>query len=93
MANFVNALPFDPRWKRAVELPRIAEEKSSNSLQIPVVNHLLLNGLARGALMEASGARSSGKTSICVHILAQAARVEKCARWWICTTVFIPIRR
>ena len=80
MANLSYAVPCDPRWKRAIELPQRAEEKSSNSLQIPALNHLLINGLTRGSLIETSGARSSGKTSICVHILAQATkRGEVCA--------------
>jgi hypothetical protein len=80
MANTSSAVPSDPRWKRAVELSQSAGEKASNSLQLPTLNPLLLNGLARGTLMETSGARSSGKTSICVHILAQATQGgEVCA--------------
>ncbi len=80
MANLSSAVPCDPRWKRATELPQRAEGKSSNSLQIPALNHMLVNGLTRGSLVETSGARSSGKTSICVHILAQATkRGEVCA--------------
>jgi recombination protein RecA len=80
MANSLGAGLSDGRWKRAMELPQSAPERSSNSLQIPALNHLLLNGLARGTLVEASGARSSGKTSICVHILAQATKSgEVCA--------------
>ena len=80
MANHSTAVPCDPRWKRAIELPQSATEISSHSLQIPALNHLLLNGLARGSLVETSGARSCGKTSICVHILAQATKNgEVCA--------------
>ncbi len=80
MANSSAAVPCDPRWKRAIELPQGAAEESCNSLQIPALKHLLINGLARGSLVETSGARSSGKTSICVHILAQATkRGEVCA--------------
>jgi hypothetical protein len=80
MANTLAAVPSDPRWKRAVELPQSAAENGSNSLRIPALDHLLVNGLARGTLVEASGARSSGKTSICAHILAQATKGgEVCA--------------
>jgi hypothetical protein len=80
MANLSSAVPCDPRWKRAIELAQRAEEESSNPLHIPALNHLLINGLTRGSLVETSGGRSSGKTSICVHILAQATkRGEVCA--------------
>jgi hypothetical protein len=72
MANILYPLPSDPRWKSAVELPQIGQRKSANSLHITCLNHLLLNGLARGTLVEVTGARSSGKASVCMHILAQA---------------------
>ncbi len=75
-----SAMLSDPRWKRAIDLPQSAAGKSSNSLQIRALNHLLLKGLDRGTIVEASGARSSGKTSICMHILAQATQGgEVCA--------------
>jgi hypothetical protein len=80
MANPLSAVPSDPRWKKAVELPATAADKSSDSLEIPALSRLLINGLARGTLVDASGARSSGKTSLCVHILAQATKAgEVCA--------------
>jgi hypothetical protein len=80
MANSLLALPSDPRWKRAVDLPHPTVEAASNSLQIPALNHFLFNGLARGTLVEASGFRSSGKTSLCIHILARATQNgEVCA--------------
>ena len=80
MANLTSALTSDPRWKRAVELPQINEETGLSSLKVPELNGLLLNGLARGVLLEASGARSTGKTAICLYILAQATqRGEVCA--------------
>jgi hypothetical protein len=80
MANLSSALPSDPRWKRAVDLPQTAQDEASLPLQIPALNHLLINGLTRGTLVEASGARSSGKTSLCMHILARATQNgEVCA--------------
>jgi hypothetical protein len=80
MANLLSALPSDPRWKTAAQLLQTAAEKSSNPLIVPALNHLLINGLARGTLIEASGPRSSGKASLCLHILAQAtAAGEICA--------------
>ena len=75
-----NALPSDPRWTRAVDLSHPASEKCSDTLEIPLLSNVLLHGLARGALLEASGSRSSGKTSICLHILARATQLgEVCA--------------
>jgi recA bacterial DNA recombination protein len=80
MANSFGALPSDPRWKRAIDLPKSIVKQISNPLQITSLNNLLINGLSRGALVDISGARSSGKTSVCVHILAQATqRGEVCA--------------
>ncbi len=80
MANLSSALPSDPRWKRAVDLPQTRVESAFPPLRLPALNHLLINGLTRGTLLEISGARSSGKTSLCLHILAQATQQgEVCA--------------
>jgi hypothetical protein len=80
MANSSSALPTDPRWKRAVDLSHPATENSQNSLYIPALSNVLFSGLTRGTLVEASGARSSGKTSLCLHILARATQNgEVCA--------------
>ena len=80
MANLSSALPSDPRWKRAVDLPLIAAEQASPPLFLPTLNHLLINGLTRGTLVEASGPRSSGKSALCMHILARATQQgEVCA--------------
>jgi len=63
-----------------MELPQTGQRASANSLQITGLNHLLLNGLTRGTLVEITGSRSSGKTSLCMHILAQATQSgEVCA--------------
>ncbi len=61
MANLSSALPSDPRWKRAVDLPQIASESASPSLHVPAINHLLINGLTRGTLVETSGRPLLGK--------------------------------
>jgi hypothetical protein len=80
MANSMSALPSDPRWKRAVDLPKTGALEASSSLQIPALKRFLFNGLKRGSLVEASGAKSSGKTALCVHILARATQNgEVCA--------------
>jgi RecA DNA recombination protein len=80
MANLSTALSSDPRWKNALELAQTIEENAFPSLSIPALNHLLINGLTRGTLVEASGSRSSGKSSLCMHILARATQNgEVCA--------------
>jgi hypothetical protein len=80
MANSSSALPSDPRWKRAVDLSSPAAEKSQDSLYIHSLKNILQSGLTRGSLVEASGVRSSGKTSLCMHILARATQNgEVCA--------------
>jgi hypothetical protein len=51
-----------------------------NPLESQALQSLFPRGLARGAIAEVSGRRSSGRTSIGLHILAQAtARGEVCA--------------
>jgi hypothetical protein len=80
MANLSSALPSDVRWKRAVELTKIEADKTSNVLYVPCLKQLLSKGLSRGSIVEISGARSSGKTSFCMHVLAQATQHgEVCA--------------
>jgi len=80
MANLSSALPSDPRWKRAIDLPQIASEIASSALSVPAFNSFIINGLKRGSLVEASGPRSSGKSSLCMHVLARATQNgEVCA--------------
>jgi hypothetical protein len=50
------------------------------ALPIPALMRLIEGGLLRGIIAEVNGRRSSGRTSGCLHILAQAtARGEICA--------------
>jgi len=50
------------------------------ALTVPALVRLIENGLPRGMIAELNGRRSSGRTSACLHILAQAtARGEVCA--------------
>lgn len=50
------------------------------SLSLPAIGGVLETGLARGTIMEISGQRSSGRTGLAHHILAQATlRGEICA--------------
>lgn len=74
MANLLSALPSDPRWRRAVDLAQNEEEKALPPLQSPILKQFLINGLTRGTLVEASGGRTSGKSALCMHILARATQ-------------------
>jgi recA bacterial DNA recombination protein len=56
-----------------------AEQKFA-ALPVPALLRLLETGLSRGIIAEVNGRRSTGRTSACLHILAQAtARGEICA--------------
>jgi hypothetical protein len=59
-------------------LPQL--KRSFDLLPAPGLKNLLHKGLQRGILAEFTGTRSSGKTSVCLHLLAQATqRGEICA--------------
>lgn len=81
MANMTGALRYDTDWKPASELLHAFHEHVAfESLEIIGLNNLFINGLRRGSISEIFGHRSSGRTSVCLHILAQAtARGEVCA--------------
>jgi hypothetical protein len=80
MANTGGALCSDERWKRASELHALHEESSFNPLEVSGLISLVSNCLSRGTIAEVNGRRSSGRTSVCLHILAQAtSRGEVCA--------------
>lgn len=80
MANTTSALRYDTDWKPASELHELHEHGKFESLQIIGLKSLFINGLRRGTIAEIYGRRSSGRTSVCLHILAQAtARGEVCA--------------
>lgn len=58
----------------------IPSEPKFAGLRLPALTRLIENGLSRGIIAEVNGTRSSGRTSVCLHILAQAtARGEICA--------------
>jgi hypothetical protein len=80
MANLARALPRDQRWKPASQLHVLHEEPKFAPLELPGIKRLFLDGLYRGAITEIFGRRSSGRTSLCLHVLAEAtARGEICA--------------
>lgn len=58
----------------------LRQEPKFRPLQVRGLHKLFEKGLARGVIAEISGSRSSGRTSACFHILAQAtAAGEICA--------------
>ncbi len=76
MANLAIANGYDKPWKRASQLKVILDDSSFRALSLPI----LQTALPRGAITEVQGARSSGRTSLCLHILAQATQKgEICA--------------
>ncbi len=80
MANTVAAVRSDERWKPASELHLLNQESQFASLELLTLRGLFPKGLRRGAIAEIDGYRSSGRTSICLHVLAQATlRGEVCA--------------
>ena len=67
-------------WKPASTLHLISEESNFPALEVAGLKAVFPNGLLRGRIAEINGLRSSGRTSIYLHILAQAtARGEICA--------------
>lgn len=76
MANTAALLGREKLWTGASKLQVIV----NNSLPAAFSNSLIQNVIANGCVAEISGRRSTGKTSLCLHILAQAtARGEVCA--------------
>src|SRR3954471_18756317 len=80
MANTASALHSAPLWQPASALRLVKAEPKFSPLPVPLLEGIFENGLPRGAMGEISGRRSSGKTSVCLHVLAQATRRgEVCA--------------
>jgi hypothetical protein len=80
MANTALLLRSPELWKPASALNLIAKERKFAEVELPALKKLFLKGLARGIIAEIYGRRSAGRTSLCLHILAQTtARGEICA--------------
>jgi hypothetical protein len=80
MANLSALLRYEGFAKPASALGYERPEPKFSALPLPGLNSLLPQGLCRGAIAEVSGGRSSGRTAIGLHILAQAtSRGEICA--------------
>lgn len=79
MAKTSALLRYGDRWHTASELSFTRAEDKYPPLSVPALNLLLSKGLLRGSIAEVNGARSSARTSVCLHILAQATtRGEIC---------------
>src|SRR6201996_3945808 len=80
MANMAAQLLYCEFSKATSALALERPEPKFPGLLVPGLKKLLNKGLSRGAIAEISGRRSSGRTSIALHIVAQAtARGEICA--------------
>jgi hypothetical protein len=80
MANTASLLQSAQPWQSASALRLAKAESKFPSLHLPLLEGLFQDGLGRGTIAEISGPRSSGKTSVCLNILAQATRNgEVCA--------------
>lgn len=79
MAN-TSWVRFAKSWAPASTLHAVSEEPKFIPLYVPGLKRLFRNGLSRGEIAEVNGGRSSGRTALCLHILAQATRRgEVCA--------------
>ncbi|MBV9085287.1 MAG: hypothetical protein JOZ62_21635 [Acidobacteriaceae bacterium] len=80
MANNSTALRLQDFGKFAAQAHAFRLEPKSPPLYLPGIKSLLNSGLQRGIVAEVNGGRSSGRTSVCLHILAQATQTgEVCA--------------
>ncbi len=76
MANITSPLRWNEAWKRASELKVNPEDAKFPALSL----RALETNLPRGAITEVYGGRSSGRTSLCLHIMALATQKgEICA--------------
>jgi hypothetical protein len=67
-------------WKPASALHAVSKESKFAEVEVPALKKLFSKGLTRGVIAEVHGRRSAGRTSVCLHILAQTtARDEICA--------------
>ena len=80
MANSARILDYKQLTGAASDLLSIRREPKFQPLHLPALMSLLPNGLPRGTITEVNGRRSSGRTSVFIHILAEATtRGEICA--------------
>ncbi len=74
MANRHATLPAGNQWKVASEIQACPPQAAFEPLQVLGLQSVLPGGLQRGGIAEIYGRRSSGRLSLCLHILAEATR-------------------
>ena len=80
MAKWQALLRSQELWKPASALYTISKESKFAEVEVPALKKLFYKGLSRGAITEIYGHRSAGRTSACLHILAQTTTGgEMCA--------------
>ena len=80
MANIGSAARVPPLWKPASQWINETAEPKFPALSIPALSPFAVKYLARGSIVQIYGVRSSGRTGMSLHILAQATqRGEFCA--------------
>ena len=80
MANTVVRRALDSGWMKASELHLLHEESKQNPLELKRLKSIFPNGLQRGSVIEITGPKSSGRTSISLYVLAESiSRGETCA--------------
>jgi hypothetical protein len=67
-------LPANIPWKTSSEIHSATREPAFEPLQVRGFQNVLPGGLHRGGITEIYGKRSSGRLSLCLHILAEATR-------------------
>ncbi len=80
MAKTTRTLPRSDFWKNASELKPLLEVSPYPAIRLNSLQDVLPHGVPRGAITELHGPRSSGRTAICLHVLAHATQKgEICA--------------
>jgi hypothetical protein len=74
MAKTASLLHSAHAWQAASALRLLKAEPKFPPLPLPLLEGVFENGLQRGSIAEICGQRSSGKTAVCLHVLAQATR-------------------
>lgn len=80
MAKYSAVQKLDSPWVKASELQLLHEDVKLPALPVPCLKPFFPLGLQRGSLVEIYGAKSSGRTSLSLYILAESiSRGETCA--------------
>ncbi len=80
MAKSNGALRSSELWMSAAELKVQRDDHQVKCLEVGSLKSVFWTGIPRGSILEVCGSRSSGRTSICHHLLAHAtAGGEICA--------------